>query len=151
MRRRQRLAPRRHQMPLSPCLPCSRRTPVCPDVRSRGQGLGVVAQLVNRDDITDECPLLYAWNKLPSSPSRPDLAEREAILFVSVLSNHVILCRRIRQICRAGNLRSASILIDCQGSSAGACSRSTVKHDDPEGFSCAAPRKGLSCGGARDE
>ena len=40
---------------------------MCPDVRSRGQGLGVAAQLVNRDGITAGCPLLYAWTKVPSS------------------------------------------------------------------------------------
>ena len=78
-------------------------------------GIGVVVKLVNRDDLTDEYPLLYAWNKLRSSPSRPDLAERQAILFASVVSNHVIHRRRIRRICRPGNLISATILNDCQG------------------------------------
>ena len=78
-------------------------------------GIGVVIKLVNSDNITDEYPLLYAWNTLRSSPSRPDLAERQAILFASVLSNHVILRRRICQICRPGNLLSATIFNDCRG------------------------------------
>ena len=78
-------------------------------------GIGVVIKLVNRDNSTDEHPLLFAWNKLRSRPNRPDIAEKKAILFASVLSNHVILRRRIREICGPGNLLSATILNDCKG------------------------------------
>ena len=66
-------------------------------------GIGVVIKLVNSDNITDEHPLLFAWpGNLP-------------FLFASVLSNHVILRRRIREICGPGNLLSATILNDCEG------------------------------------
>ena len=66
-------------------------------------GIGVVIKLVNSHNITDEHPLLFAWpGNLP-------------FLFASVLSNHVILRRRIREICGPGNLLSATILNDCKG------------------------------------
>ena len=65
-------------------------------------GIGVVIKLVNSHNITDEHPLLFAWpGNLP-------------FLFASVLSNHVILRRRIREICGPGNLLSATILNDCE-------------------------------------
>ena len=62
-------------------------------------GIGVVIKLVNSHNITDEHPLP---GNLP-------------FLFASVLSNHVILRRRIREICGPGNLLSATILNDCKG------------------------------------
>ena len=62
-------------------------------------GIGVVIKLVNSHNITDEHPLP---GNLP-------------FLFASVLSNHVILRRRIREICGPGNLLSATILNDCEG------------------------------------
>ena len=77
-------------------------------------GIGVVIKLVNRDNCTDEHPLLFAWNKLNSHPDRPDLAEEQAILFASILSNHPILRGRIRRICGPDNLLSATVLNDCQ-------------------------------------
>ena len=77
-------------------------------------GIGVVIKLVNRDDWTDDHPLLFAWTKLSSPPNRPDLAEEQAILFASILSNHPRLRRRIREICGPNNLISATVLNDCQ-------------------------------------
>ena len=65
-------------------------------------GIVVVIKLVNSHNITDEHPLLFAWpGNLP-------------FLFASVLSNHVILRRRIREICGPGNLVSATIFNDCE-------------------------------------
>ena len=77
-------------------------------------GIGVVIKLVNRDNCTDDHPLLFAWTKLTSPSNRPDLAEEQAILFASILSNHLSLRGRIREICGPNNLISATVLNDCQ-------------------------------------
>ena len=80
-------------------------------------GIGVVIKLVNRDNSTDEYPLLFAWNKLRSPPDRSDLAEEQGILFAFVLAatSNRILHKRIRRIAgRPDDLISATLLCDCE-------------------------------------